>query len=382
MFNPDISKQAIEIIFSRKHNKSDPPPLTFNNIPVKRDVETKHLGMVLDSKLTFESHLAGTNGKISKARQGLGLMKQLKKWVSPKVLDTVYKLYVRPHPDYGDVIYHFADLKKPSLYDFETSSDLLSKVESIQYDAARIITGAWRGSPRDELYNDLGWESLNNRRIMRKLCLLHEIYYYNFPRYLDNIVAEVRHRTQRQLAIPEQRTMLRNIPIGTEYFQRTFFPSTIKDWNRPDFANARSIESKETFKQILLKKMRPNKRPHYGLTDHNRVRHLTMLRMGLSPLHAHKAKYKFPGVTAECTVCDVPEDTDHFLLTCSSFRLSRATMFRKVSEIIGIDISTLPKRTRITIILYGRGNLSDDENSKILKFVTDFTIKTKRFDTT
>ena len=101
--------------------------------------------------------------------------------------------------------------------------------------------------------------------------------------------------------------------------------------------------------------MRPNKRPHYGLTDHNRVRHITMLRMGLSPLHAHKAKYKFPGVTAECTVCDVPEDTDHFLLTCSSFRLSRATMFRKVSEIIGIDISTLPKRTRITILLYGRG---------------------------
>ena len=104
--------------------------------------------------------------------------------------------------------------------------------------------------------------------------------------------------------------------------------------------------------------------------------------MGLSPLHAHKAKYKFPGVTAECTVCDVPEDTDHFLLTCSSFRLSRATMFRKVSEIIGIDISTLPKRTRITILLYGRVNLSDDENSKILKIVTDFTIKTKRFDTT
>ena len=102
--------------------------------------------MVLDSKLTFHSHLAGTNGKLSKARQGLGLMRQLKKWVSPSVLETIYKLYDRPHLDYGDIIYHYADLNKQTVKDFETSSDLMKKVETIQYDAARIITGAWRGS--------------------------------------------------------------------------------------------------------------------------------------------------------------------------------------------------------------------------------------------
>ena len=60
---PDISKQAIEIIFSHKYKKSDPPPLSFNGIPVKRDVETKHLGMMLDSKLNFESHIQGKKWK-------------------------------------------------------------------------------------------------------------------------------------------------------------------------------------------------------------------------------------------------------------------------------------------------------------------------------
>ena len=379
VFNPDMTKQAIEIIFSRKYNKSNPPPLTFNSIPVKRDIETKHLGMVLDSKLTFHSHLAGTNGKLSKARQGLGLMRQLKKWVSPSVLETIYKLYDRPHLDYGDIIYHYADLNKQTVVDFETSSDLMKKVETIQYDAARIITGAWRGSSREKLYNDLGWESLNDRRIMRKLCLLHETYYSNFPRYLDNIINEVRPRRPR---IAENQTILNNIPHRTDYFQRTFFPSTIKDWNRSELDNIRNIESKVTFKAKLLCKIRPKKKPHYGLTDHNRVRHITMLRMDLSPLHAHKAKYKFPGATAECVVCDVPEDTNHFLLTCRSYWLSRATMLQKVTEIIGIDISTLPKKTRTSILLYGRGDLSDEANSKIMKIVTDFTIKTKRFDTT
>ena len=255
----------------------------------------------------------------------------------------------------------------------------MKKVETIQYDAARIITGAWRGSSREKLYNDLGWESLNDRRIMRKLCLLHETYYSNFPRYLDNIINEVRPRRPR---IAENQTILNNIPHRTDYFQRTFFPSTIKDWNRSELENIRNIESKVTFKTKLLSKIRPKKRPYYGLTDHNRVRHITMLRMDLSPLHAHKAKYKFPGATAECVVCDVPEDTNHFLLTCRSYRLSRATMFQKVTEIIGIDISTLPKKTRTSILLYGRGDLSDEANSKIMKIVTDFTIKTKRFDTT
>ena len=56
-------------------------------------------------------------------------------------------------------------------------------------------------------------------------------------------------------------------------------------------------------------------------------------------------------------------------------------MLRKVSEIIGVDLSTLPKRTQISILLYGRVGLSDDKNLKILKAVTDFTVGSKRLDT-
>ena len=44
VFNPDISKQAVEIVFSTKKIKSILVPLIFNNIPVKRVEETKHLG--------------------------------------------------------------------------------------------------------------------------------------------------------------------------------------------------------------------------------------------------------------------------------------------------------------------------------------------------
>ena len=56
-FNPDPKKQAQEVIFSRKINKIDHPPLYFNENLVKSSSTQKHLGMVLDAKLDFSLHL-------------------------------------------------------------------------------------------------------------------------------------------------------------------------------------------------------------------------------------------------------------------------------------------------------------------------------------
>ena len=56
-FNPDISKQAHEVICPRKRYVSSHPPLSFNNIPVAQTNSQKYLGMQLDKKLNFEEHL-------------------------------------------------------------------------------------------------------------------------------------------------------------------------------------------------------------------------------------------------------------------------------------------------------------------------------------
>jgi len=71
-FNPDITKQAIEVIFSSKYKKPSHPPLFFNDIPVARKDSTKHLGMILDEKLTFKKHIGDA---IIKAKSGLALLK-------------------------------------------------------------------------------------------------------------------------------------------------------------------------------------------------------------------------------------------------------------------------------------------------------------------
>ena len=48
---------------------------------------------------------------------------------------TIYKSFIRPHLDYGDVT-----------YDQPSNTIFSSKIESIQYNPALAITGALKGS--------------------------------------------------------------------------------------------------------------------------------------------------------------------------------------------------------------------------------------------
>ena len=90
------------------------------------------------------------------------MIKYLSKYVSRNVLDQIYKLYVRPHLDYGDIIYH--------RYDPEMQSAFTQRLEHIQYSAALAVTGALRGTSRQRLYKELGWENFYQRRWYRRLC--------------------------------------------------------------------------------------------------------------------------------------------------------------------------------------------------------------------
>ena len=55
--NPGRSKKAQEFIFSRKTLIQSHPVLTFDNSPVIKTMHHKHLGIILDEKLTFKGHL-------------------------------------------------------------------------------------------------------------------------------------------------------------------------------------------------------------------------------------------------------------------------------------------------------------------------------------
>ena len=56
-FNPDPTKQAQEIIFSRKTSQRNQPGLMFNNSIVNVTSIHKHLDMIFYSKLNFDEQL-------------------------------------------------------------------------------------------------------------------------------------------------------------------------------------------------------------------------------------------------------------------------------------------------------------------------------------
>ena len=101
-FNLDPLKQAQEIIFSHKITKTNHPTLIFNDNPVHQVRLQKHLGMFLDCKLNFEEHVKTIVNKINKT---IGLLRKFQNFLPRKLLLTIYKSFIRPHLDYGDIIY-------------------------------------------------------------------------------------------------------------------------------------------------------------------------------------------------------------------------------------------------------------------------------------
>ena len=115
------ASKAQEIIFSRKTKKISYPLLRFNNCIDSQTPYQKHLGIFFDAQLTFEEHLKVIIIKVNKT---IELLWKLQNILPRPALMTIYKAFVRPHLDYGDVIYG------------ESYNETFhQKLESIQYNA-------------------------------------------------------------------------------------------------------------------------------------------------------------------------------------------------------------------------------------------------------
>ena len=160
-FNPGPNKHAQELIFFHKVQTTNHASLFFSENVIPKTTLQKHLGMFLDSKLNFSEHLKTIFQKTNKT---IGLLRKLQTLLPRAPLITIYKSFIRPHLDYGDMI-----------YDQTFNISFQQKMETIQYNGALAITSAIRGSSREKLYQELGLETLQQRRWYRKLCCFYKI---------------------------------------------------------------------------------------------------------------------------------------------------------------------------------------------------------------
>ena len=122
LFNPDPKKPAQEVLFSRKNQIQNHPTISLSNIQVERTNFQKHLDLILDEKLNFKQHV---DSAISKVNKGISVIKKLRHTLPRKSLITIYKVFLRPLIDYGDII-----------YDQPNNDSFCEKLESIQYKVA------------------------------------------------------------------------------------------------------------------------------------------------------------------------------------------------------------------------------------------------------
>ena len=93
-------------------------------------------------------------------------------------------------------------------------------IESVQYNAVLAITGAIHGSSR-QLSQELGFESLHDRRWYSKLCFYFKIRDKNCPLYLTELLTAM---------VNSCYSLCSNCPskvpkVRTERFKSTFSPS-------------------------------------------------------------------------------------------------------------------------------------------------------------
>ena len=140
-----ISVLKVTLFFIGVNIFFQPWKMNMSNVPVVSADWQKHLGMYLDKALNFNLHV---KKKMFKAMKGICVIQKLSKALPGHSRISIYKSFVRPHVDYGDIIYG-----QPN------NESFTHNIERIQYNAALAITSAIKGASLSNLYSELGVES-------------------------------------------------------------------------------------------------------------------------------------------------------------------------------------------------------------------------------
>ena len=140
----------------------------------------------------------------------IDLIKRLFVNLPRNALLTIYKSFIRPHLNYGDI-----------LYDKPNNDNFQNKIEKVRYWACLAITVAIQGTSTVKIYDELGLHSLAKRHWWNKFIYFYKIVnnilpYYLYS-YLDFYSQENYHfRSASTSAI-------RPFPSRTKLFKKSFF---------------------------------------------------------------------------------------------------------------------------------------------------------------
>lgn len=169
-----------------------------NNLFIPRCTTHKHLGLILDSTLSFEHHLTHV---ITKCNILLNPLKSLKTSLQSSHLEKNY-FSILPHLEYCSIIFDSANM------------NILSRLDQIHYHAALIVSGCIWGTSCENTFKCLGWMTLEQRRRVKKMVLMFDVENNNLPKYVNdnctvfkNPEVDNRLRNQRPYILPSRMSL-------------------------------------------------------------------------------------------------------------------------------------------------------------------------------
>ena len=319
------------------------------------------MGVALDSKLDFSIHI---EQKIRKYNKIIGLIRRLSVCLPRSALLTISKPFVRPHLDYGGILYD-----KPGNLYFE------SKTEKVQYKACIAITGAIQGTSRERLYDELGLMSLSKRRWYNKLIFFYKIVNGILPDYLHCCIEFFSQNKYPLRSVSSGK--LKCIPSRTKSFSKTFFPLCIEEWNKlnPEIRNAKSIYK---FKKSIITEKLENSL--YNVHDPIGVKLLSRLRLQFTHLNEHKFRHGFNDtVNPMCPCGSDIETTEYFFLPCHRFSTQRSELFHYLYR-LDASFPKLNTKEKVAYLLYSSRSNSSSLNKEVSKLVIKFLKSTGPFN--
>jgi hypothetical protein len=301
-----------------------------------------------------------------KASKKLNVLKSMKYRLDRSTLISLYTSLIRPVMEYADVIWDGCS---------EYESNIL---EGIQYEATRVVTGAIKGTSKGRLLNQLCWEDLKTRRYLHKMFFLYTIINLLTPSYLRDILPlQVSERSEYSLRSSEN---IISIPSKTEHLKKSFYPSSITDWNELD-RNLRNVESISLFKSKLRDIFcvtKYNTLYNTSLSRYSSILH-TRLRLGHCALNLYLYRIGCkPSPFCECH-WGIYETLSHYFLHCPLYAAQRQILFSISARLLPTIWSSLSESQKVNLFLHGSDKLGYADNQTLLHNVQLFILNSKRF---
>jgi hypothetical protein len=344
-FSPEKSET---ITFSKRKDASANYPIILNGKQIKEVECHKHLGFWFSRDLSWSKHFDST---IADCAPRLSLMKALNFTLDRKSLQTIYTAFIRPKLEYGDVVFAGAPVNQ------------LNKLDKIEIEAIKIITGAIARTPTAAIYKEYGQKLLGERRFAHVLSYFYKIHYGFAPEYLVDIL--LKYTNVRNYGTRDKSTY--RLPFSrSTAFLNSFFPRTIRLWNNLDLEIQNSL-SLPTFKNSISPITKEQKILYYGERWSN-VHHARM-RMGCSKLNSHLHFNIHVIPTPRCLCGHINETPEHFFFNCPITTPMRNTLLNNLRLLGPLYINDL---------LYGYADKPVNDNIQLFKCVHKFIKDSKR----